>query len=354
MKAHHTRVSSKHGMLPGSAVYVGSRTPNPTKMTAYVYSRQKFETLTDVNIKQIQEALKNDCHIWIDICGLADTQSIVNLCRSLSIHPLIIEDVLNTHQRPKMEAIDKDIHITLKLLDVDKEQCNYQTEQISLINRSNLLISIRESELYDFKHLYQRFSEEYALVHAHESNFLMYLVIDTVVDDYFRFIEATGDQLEQMENNLIQDPDQLNLKTLYTVKRRTTTLRKILSPLRDVIHLLLSEHPQEIHETYNIYYRDLYDHCNRLLEQVDLHREISSSMLDIYLSIQNNRMNETMKVLTLFASIFIPLGFIASVYGMNFTYMPELRWHYSYPVVLLCMLTLAIGMLIYFKHKRIF
>lgn len=353
MKSHHSRVSSKHGLLPGSPVYIGSKKPNPTQIKAFRYNQAVFESLPDVNAAQIQQTIQDGYHIWLDVCGMAEEQLIVDLCQSLSLHPLMIEDILNTHQRPKLEVIGHYVYTVLKLINSEPKHFNYQTEQISLINCEQMIITVRESNRYKFEHLYQRFSKEHALIHGQGSDFLMYLIIDAIVDDYFHYVEATADQLDDIENKLIFDSNQLNLQTLYTAKRRTTTLRKVISPLRDVVHLLLAEHTEQKQDPFHLYYRDLHDHCVRLLEQVDLHREISSNMLDIYLSIQNNRMNETMKVLTLFASIFIPLSFIASLYGMNFDYMPELKWRYGYPIILGLMTLVVIAMLAYFKRRRI-
>ncbi|HAT7848055.1 TPA: magnesium/cobalt transporter CorA, partial [Legionella pneumophila] len=185
-------------------------------------------------------------------------------------------------------------------------------------------------------------------------DYLTYLIMDYIVDDYFNFVETSAQLLETLEDQLINKPETIKLQALYTIKRRTITLRKIIPPLRDIVHLLLTDDGGLINKKYNLYFRDLYDHCIRLVESIDLHREMSASMLDIYLSTINNRMNESMKILTLFASIFIPLSFIAGVYGMNFKFMPELDWRYGYPLILVTMVLLAILMLYFFKRKKLF
>ena len=267
---------------------------------------------------------------------------------------MVIEDLLNTKQRPKLDVVDDYFFIVFKLLETPADQLTYNTEQFSMLIKQNLLLTFRESDTYDLTSLYKRLSADHSLVREQGSDYMTYLIMDYIVDDYFNFVEATSLLLEKIEDQLIKKPESIHLQSLYTIKRRTLTLRKTIAPLRDIVHLLLANHGELINERYHLYFRDLHDHCIRLVESIDLHREMSSGMLDIYLSTLNNRMNETMKILTMFASIFIPLTFIVGVYGMNFKFMPELNWRYGYPLILVGMTFLAVLMLYYFKRKKLF
>ena len=322
-------------------------------ITTHVYDPVEYQSHSGFDVKAINKALKAGNHVWIDLCGLQDEKLIHQLCQDFEIHALVMEDLLNTHQRPKLEIVEDYLFIVLKILTCKSDRQLYHSEQFSLLIKDNLLITLRESSQFDFNPLYQRLRVEHSLIREQGSDYLTYLLIDTIIDSYFDFVEQTSKQLDGLENLLINNPEKLQLKELYMVKRRTISLRKTLAPLRDIIHLLISEHSKAIQNKFYLYYRDLHDHCIRLVEQIDLHREMIGGMQEIYLSIQNNRMNEIMKILTLFASIFIPLTFIAGIYGMNFDYMPELKWRWGYPTVLLFMAGVAGLMLYYFKRKRL-
>ncbi|KTD34353.1 cobalt/magnesium uptake transporter [Legionella moravica] len=354
MSNHKKHASSKTGLLPGTAVYVGEHPPKPTQINVHIYDTQSYKMLSTFHADKINSALNEGKHVWIDVAGLENSKEITKICSEYKIHPLVIEDLLNTRQRPKIDIIEDYLFIVFKLLETPKDQLTYSTEQFSLIIKQNLLITFRESQNYDLSPLYKRLSAEHSLVREHGSDYLTYLIMDYIVDDFFNFVEETSTLLEKIEDQLIKKPETIELQSLYMTKRRTITLRKTIAPLRDIVHLLLTNDEGFINNRYNLYFRDLYDHCIRLVESIDLHREMSSSMLDIYLSTLNNRMNETMKILTMFASIFIPLTFIVGVYGMNFEFMPELGWRYGYPVVLTLMTILAISMLFYFKRKKLF
>lgn len=353
MAKHQKHASAKAGMLPGSVVYIGANAPEESRVIVHIYDNKSYRTIAGFDHKTIQKELNKGKHIWVDVTGLRNDQEISTLCQQLHFHPLVIEDVLHTGQRPKLEVFDDYLFVVLKLLNKPKKHLTYQTEQFCLLVKKNLLMTFRETNLHDFTPLYHRLSAELSLIREHGSDYLTYLVMDRIVDDYFNFVENVGDMLEKMENLLVIDPEKISLEELYTIKKRTLTLRKIIAPLCDIIHLLLKEQRGFFAEKYHIYYRDLHDHSLRLLEATNLHHETTASMLDIYLSTLNNRMNATMKILTLFASIFIPLSFLVGVYGMNFEFMPELRWRYAYPTLLGIMVLIVIVMLYYFKRKKL-
>jgi magnesium transporter len=354
MKRYKKEASAKAGLLPGTAVYVGTMPPKPTRISVHIYEKQNYQMLSYFNAEEIKSALLAGQHVWIDVSGLADSCLITDICKEYGIHPLVIEDLLNTRQRPKLDLVGDFLFIVFKLLEQEDDQFNYSTEQFSLLLKERLLLTFRESESYDFSSIYHRLSAEQSLVREHSVDYLSYLILDYIVDGYFNFVEATGQLLEQVEDQLIRQPDSMHLQSFYSLKRRILTLRNIIAPLCDIAHLLLADPGPMIKSHYNLYFRDLHDHCVRLVESIDLHREMSLNMLDIYLSSLNNRLNETMKILTLFASVFIPLTFLSSVYGMNFKFMPELGWRYGYPIFWAVMCILAAVMLYYFKRKKLF
>lgn len=355
MDIHHQHASSKKGLLPGTAVYIGKRPPKPTCYQVYIYDEQTYQLHKIYDAEVANKAIEEGAHVWIDICGLADISAIESILNGFQVHPLIIEDIFNTRQRPKLDAINDYLFLVVKLLQLkNQDKLGFGSEQLSLIMKQNLLISIRETNSYDFSSLYSKLRVEPSLVRQKGSDYLIYLLLDTIIDDYFRFVEHTGNQLQDIETQLLEGTEQVQIHQLYTLKRQTIIMRKTIAPIRDIIHLLIKESDNRTLKKFELYLLDLHDHCIRLLEEIDLQRELTNSLLDMYLSIQNNRMNETMKTLTIFASLFIPLTFIAGVYGMNFEFMPELKWKYSYPAVLLIMGIIAGLMLYHFKRKKLF
>lgn len=353
MSKHRRLSSTKKGMPPGSPVYVGEAAPKPTHFIVHIYDHEHYTQHHTLQPAQIKEALAANQQVWIDIHGLANSQEINQCCTEFSIHPLIIEDILNTKQRPKLDVLNEGLFIVFKLLYAIEHHLTYQNEQFSLIARQNLLITFRESNDFNFTTLYDRLKTPHSIIREHGVDYLTYLIMDSIVDNYLHLVEDAEATLTEIEELLIHNPEKVSLNTLYTLKRRNMTLRKTIAPLRDIVHLLLSEHSRLINPNYLLYYRDLHDHCIRLVDLINLHHEMTTGMLEIYLSSLNTHMNETIKVLTMFASLFIPLTFIAGLYGMNFHYMPELSWHYGYPAVLIFMAVVSGSMLYYFKRKKL-
>lgn len=350
---HKKDSSAKAGMLPGSAVYVGSNPPVETKIVTHIFDDTTYQKIEGFEPQLIHSALANNQYIWVDVTGLADVKQITQICAEFAMHPLIIEDIMSTKQRSKLDDFGDSLFITFKLFEKSTNPLNSSIEQFSMVMKEKLLLSFRESANYNFSSIYKNLASSHSILKEHGDGYLSYMIMDYIVDDFFNFVEESELILEDMENLLIKDPPSISLPNLYAIKRHTTTLRKIIAPLRDIINLLITEQVHLIDKKYLLYYHDLFDHSSRLLESLDLQREMITGILEIYLSTLNTRMNETMKVLTIFASLFIPLTFIAGVYGMNFVNMPELKWRYSYPAVLTLMLILALLMFYYFKRKKL-
>lgn len=343
----------KVGLPPGSPVYVGDKPAQPTVFQAHIFDKSFYQYVMQPDLADIAKAVQNNQQVWLDLHGLDNIPLINALADIFAIHPLVIEDILNTKQRPKLDILPEGLFIVFKLLKAHNELSLNEDEQFSLIIKKNLLITFRESDCFKFTLQYDRLRIEHSIVREHDVDYLMYLLIDSIVDNYLHIVDHAEGELDSMEETIIHYPDKISLSHLYAIKRRNMTLRKTIAPLRDIVHLFLTNHAQLINPNYLIYYRDLHDHCLRLVELINLHHEMTTDMQEIYLSTLNTRMNETMKVLTLFASLFIPLTFISGVYGMNFHYMPELEWHYGYPTVLSFMAVLAGGMLFYFRRKKL-
>ena len=288
---------------------------------------------------------------WLDVDGIhqADVFDIVG--KHARLHHLVIEDIHNTYQRPKVEDYEDYLYIVLKMISWNEETKEVQAEQVSLILGKNYVISFKEDPGDIFDPVRLRLREGKGRIRKMGADYLAYSLLDQVVDNYFLVLENLGEQIEDLEEELITNPDASTLQTIHHLKREMIFLRKSVWPLREAISSLeRGESPLFQPETL-VYLRDVYDHTIQVIDTIETFRDMVSGMLDIYLSSVSNRMNEVMKVLTIIATIFIPLTFIAGIYGMNFANIPELHWRWGYFVVLGVMIIIAIGMVIYFRRK---
>lgn len=271
-----------------------------------------------------------------------------------NIHPLVIEDILNTNQRVKVEEYDDYLFLVLKKLNWDSKRQVFNTEQISIVFGPGFLISFQEQKNSVFDDVQHRIVRGKARLREYGSDYLAYSLLDTVVDQYFLVLESFGEQIENIEELIVAHPTPENAHSLYHLKRQVFMFRKAIWPLRDVINNLLKADERLITHFTTFYLGDVYDHTIQVIDSVEIFRDMLSSMLDAYLSSLTNRMNEIMKVLAIIATLFIPLTFITGVYGMNFEFMPEVHWRWGYPITMGIMILVAIGMLIYFRGKRWF
>jgi magnesium transporter len=265
----------------------------------------------------------------------------------------VMEDIMNTEQRPKIEDFDDYIFVVLKMLYYDNDEEEIKAEQISIIVRSNFVLSFQEREGDIFNPLRDRIRNAKGRVRKMGPDYLAYCLLDAIVDNYFVVLEKLGEQIEGMEEELVTNPTPVTLQRIHNLKREMIFLRKSVWPLREVVSRLERGESPLIKESTGIYLRDVYDHTIQVIDTIETYRDMLSGMLDIYLSSISNRMNQVMKVLTIIATIFIPLTFVAGIYGMNFEYMPELKWHWFYPKAFwLVMIGIAGVMLVYFRRKR--
>ncbi|HEX3036189.1 MAG TPA: magnesium/cobalt transporter CorA [Thermodesulfobacteriota bacterium] len=346
------RRSEKTGLPPGTLVHIGEKKIDETRIRIIDYDEEHLE---EKEVKTPEECFvykDKPTVTWINIDGLHDVNIIEKVGKHFGLHPLLLEDILNTEQRPKIEDYGSYIFIVLKMLYYDEEENMIMAEQMSLILLNGLVISFQERVGDVFEPARERIRHGKGHIRKAGADYLFYTLIDAVVDNYFVMLEKFGDIIEDLEEELVSDPTQRTLYLIHVLRREMLFLRKSIWPLREVIVSCERAESSLIHASTVTYFRDVYDHVIQVIDTAETFREMISGMLDTYLSSNSNRMSEVMKVLTMVATIFIPLTFIAGIYGMNFDYMPELHKKWGYPVALLLMFIVAILMVVYFRRKR--
>ena len=288
---------------------------------------------------------------WVDTDGLGDEAGIRQLCKSLDIHGLIVEDILNPRQMVKMDCYDDCLFIVLKMLRYNSENLSVEPEHVSIILKDGCVVSFQENGRDIFSRVRIAIREERGGIRRFGADYLCYTLIDTVVDNYFNIIDELGDATDALEEEIINKPGKDALKRIYFVKRELMYLRKSVYPLRELIGSLTDTSSAVIGQDVRIYLHDVYDHLIQIVDSVETYQDILSNMLDTYLSSISNKTNDTMKILTIFSTIFIPLTFLAGIYGMNFEGMPELHMKYGYPLFLIISAIIA-GCMIMFFHKK--
>jgi magnesium transporter len=346
--------AKKIGLAPGTLIHVGEQKVKRAALDFFDYDPGKIEAQQDVSVEDCL-ALKSSSSVsWINLSGIHDIPLLEKIGQSFDLHPLVLEDILNTQHRPKLEEFEGYSLIILKMLEFNEETEQVSAEQVSLVLTPHYVLSFQERPGDVFDGLRERLQRSNGRIRQRGTDYLVYGLIDSIVDSYFHILEKLGDRLALLEERLIVEPDQDCQQRIHHFKRELLNLRKQIWPLREVISQLYGGEAQLIEDSTAVYLRDLYDHVIQVLDTVELYRDTVSGLLDLYLSSISHRMNEVMQVLTIMASMFIPLTFLAGIYGMNFEYMPELKFAWGYPVLLLVMLGCAVGMVIYFKRKKWF
>lgn len=346
------KVSTKAGMSPGSLVFIGEKKQEAVKIDIIDYDHTG---LRELHIDTIEDCLafqQTPTVTWLNVSGVHDTDIIEKIGRCYDIHPLVLEDILNTNKRPKADLLDRYIFIVLKVLSYNSSDAGIEHEQISIILTPNTVISFQEREQDVFAPVRQRIRKTQGRIRTLGSDYLAYALLDVVVDNYFIILEKLGEDIEVSEEKLIAQPKAEVLKEVHRLKKEMLLLRKSVWPLREVITQLMHSESPIIKKKTAVYFRDIYEHTIQVIDTVETYRDMISGLLDLYLSSVSNRMNEVMKVLTMIATVFIPLTFIAGIYGMNFEHMPELGWRWAYFAVLGVMCLIAAGMFLYFKRKK--
>jgi magnesium transporter len=344
--------SKKAGLPPGTLVHTGQKKVESVKMTVIDYDEQVFEERQVATVEECFPFKATPTVTWINIDGLHDVTIIEKIGKAFDLHPLILEDILSIGQRPKFEDYDKHIFVVVRMLSYSDESHTVDTEQVSLVFGPNFVISFQERVGDVFDQIRDRIRNAKGRIRKAGADYLAYSLADAIVDSYFGILEKTGEKIEALEEELISDPDEKTLHQIHTLKREMIELRRSVWPLRELISGLQRSESPLLAETTSVYLRDVYDHTIQIIDAIESFRDMVSGMLDIYLSSLSNRMNAVMKVLTIIATLFIPLTFVVGIYGMNFEHMPELKWRYGYAAVWCVMLLMAIGMLIYFRKKK--
>jgi magnesium transporter len=339
--------------IPGAVEYIGLPRLEEVRIDVLEYDES---TLTNEfiigSVKELEGYADHPGIKWIKVIGVHNSAIISEIGKIFGIISLDLEDIANTTQRPRIEERDEYVFMVFKILEIDPESREVNMEQVSLVLGSNYVISFHETTPHVFQTLHNRILTSKGRVRKMKSDYLVFAIIDIIIDHYFTLIEDLGESIEDTEEELISSPGQASQEAIYKIKRRLGYVKKTIWPAREVVNQLQrSDHPL-IHDETRIYFRNNYDHTIQIIETLESLRDLTSGMMDLYLSTVSYKMNEIMKVLTIFSTIFIPLTFFAGVYGMNFKYLPELEWKDGYFIFWGIMVSIIIIMLIYFRRKK--
>lgn len=344
----------KIGLPPGTPVYVGELKEEEVRISIIDYDERNFQEREAKTSEECFPFKDTPTVTWINIDGIHDVDIIDKIGKHFDLHPLIMEDIMNTEQRPKMEDFANYIYVVLKMLYYDDKENETKVEQVSVILGDHFVISFQERRGDVFDSIRERIRNGKGRIRKMGADYLAYSLLDTIVDNYFTILEKLGDRIEELEERMVTDPKPKTLHEIHRLKREMVFLRKSVWPLRELINGLERGESPLIHKSTNIYLRDVYDHTIQVIDTIETYRDMLSGLHDTYLSSISNRMNEIMKVLTIIATIFIPLTFIAGIYGMNFEFMPELKWRWAYFIVWGVIIVIAIYMITYFKRRKWF
>lgn len=343
----------KAGLPPGSLVHIGERLTESIKITLMDYDGDHLQERALTTLDDVMAYRDKPTVTWLHIDGIHDIAVLEKIGAAFSLHPLTLEDILNTDQRPKVDDYDDYLFIVLKAFSpLDMAKSEIRSEQVSVVFGARFLISFTEKEGMLLDSVRERLRSNKGRIRKTGCDYLAYSIIDTIVDQYFLLLESIEDRIDENEEKLINRPIPDTLYTIQHLKQEMLFLRKSVWPLREAISYLERTESVLITPQTGLYLKDVYDHTIQIIDTIETQRDILSSLLDIYLSSISNRLNEVMKVLTIIATIFMPLTFLAGVYGMNFKYMPELEWRWGYFFIWGVMLAVGCSMVVYFKRKK--
>ena len=351
-KKDRVRISRKSGLYPGTLMFVGEVKVEEMTASLIRYNKNEFQThnLEEKNISKIKSSMSDV--LWVNINGLHKIESIQEICQKWSVHQLIIEDILNTNHRSKIEIYDDHIFVVAKMYSYQSVSKSISFEQVSLILTGNTVLSFQERPGDVFESIRDRLKNNKGRIRKSGADYLLYSLLDCLVDSYFDLLEKIDEDLERSEKAMLSEPSSDTLHNFFALKRSLLLLKKSAWPLQEIMSQLLKGKSELITESTEPYLRDLNEHTIHVIDSIETFRDLAGGLTDMYLSMMSNKMNEIMKVLTICASVFIPLTFIAGIYGMNFEYMPELQWKYSYFVIIGAMLFIIITMLLFFIRKK--
>jgi magnesium transporter len=346
------KTSKKAGLSPGSLIHIGDRKIETVIISLINYDAEHLEEKQLPTIEASFPYRDTLPVTWVNVDGLHDLKVVEKMGAHFDIHPLVLEDIVNTGQRTKVEEFDDYIYIVFKMLVFDETVGHITSEQISLILGPHILFSFQEKEGDVFNFVRERIRRARGRIRRSGCDYLAYALMDAVVDHYFVVLEKLGEKIESLEEQLLEESTHQILEDIHHLKREMIFFRKQVWPLREVTNGLIKDPSELVRESTHVFLRDVYDHTIQVIDTIESFRDVLSGLSDLYLSTVSNRMNEVMKVLTVMATIFIPLTFIAGIYGMNFEFMPELKWRWSYPTLWLILVVIFFTMLGWFKRKK--
>lgn len=340
------------GLVPGEVVFTGKKKIKEVVSSLIEYDKKSFSKKIIHSPNELSKIFSSRKVSWVDIVGLHDTGLITNYSDLFKLHPLIREDIAHVGQRPKIENYDNCIFVVLKMAYFDDSSDSLSFEQVSFVLTNSVLLSFQEREGDVFQAVRNRLENYSGKIRERGADYLLYALMDAIIDNYFVVLESIGDKLEGLENLITTNPTPEVLESIRSIKQDLIFLRKAAWPLRELVSSLERDGSKMVTSQTKLFLRDLYDHSIQVIDLVETFKDLSSGLLDTYNSMMGNRMNEIMKVLTIISTIFIPITFLAGVYGMNFAHMPELAYKWSYPILLGLMVLVALFMLSYFRRKK--
>ncbi len=342
--------TKKVGSAPGTLAHIGAKKTEEVTIDIHDYGTDHL------TVKRIQKLIESQPFVdtpnptWVQVRGLHDIEKLKELWDRFEFHPLIQEDILNTNQRPKIEDYGQQIFVVLKMMYFEDDQLHQ--EQVSIVFNDKFIFSFQESERKIFSPIKERLEIENTRMRKSGPDYMAYAIMDIIIDYYFEVLETINNRIEEIEGILWSESNDDTLSDIHHTRRQLIQFRKNAWPLRDNMNAMLRDESPFVKDETKLFLRDVYDHTVQIIDNLDNNRELVAGLHDMYMTNISNKMNEVMKVLTIIATIFIPLTFVAGIYGMNFDYMPELHWEWSYPTVWGFMIIATIGMVFYFRKKK--
>lgn len=350
-KKKKSRQQNKLGKAPGTISYMGDKERSDSVIYSTTYNADGFETNEFENLDQFFKEERADKITWVNVVGITDEPFIEKLGKHYNLNPLVLEDIVNTEQRPKIDEYDDYIFGIFRMLYISEEE-EIIGEHIAIVLHENTVLVFQEVKADVFNGLRERITGKLGRIRTRGADYLFFALLDAIVDNYFLAIENLNNRIENLEEEVYQNPEPIVAQNIQQLKKEILKIRRWIYPVKELISRLIDSENPKITKDTKLFLRDVLDHAIEINESLQIYREMSMSLMEMYMSNMSNKMNEVMKVLTIMASIFIPLTFIAGIYGMNFDHMPELHYKYGYYVVWIVMIVLFVGMMIYFKKKK--
>jgi len=343
--------SKKPGLAPGTLVYTGHDRVEPAQISVFSYSETAFDEIENASIDVLHAVKESPLNYWINVSGIHDVALVEAVGTEMGFHHLVMEDIVHPQQRPKLESYEHHLYVVAKMMYMDTDG-SAVSEQVSIVLGKNYVISFQERPGDIFQPVRDRLRTGKGLMRKMGSDYMAYALLDLIVDHYFVVLEEVGTQMEQFEDDVMEHPSKETMGEIREQKKKLITYRREMWPLRELLSGLLRDDSGLIRKKTHTYLRDVYDHAVQVIDLLETYRDLLSGLTDLYLSSLSFRMNEVMQVLTIIGSIFIPITFLAGVYGMNFQNIPELQWEYGYHAAWGLMVLTALGMMRFFKRKK--